>query len=158
MTQPVTSGRIHWVDFCKGVAAMMVILSHTYTPGTSALYSVGYSFIMIPIFFFASGYLCKFEYLDALQFLYDRVFKLWILYVVYGLLLPFASVSVLKNLVLHPAQILSTFLSAVLNIMTGKVFWFVACLIVVLLLFLLLQIICRGSSRKTLIISAIVGG
>lgn len=61
--------KLEWVDFLKGAGAMMVILAHE--PIGVTIYGVGYFFLMLPIFFFASGYLTKFDYLNKQDYLYS---------------------------------------------------------------------------------------
>ena len=145
--------KLEWVDFLKGVGAMMVILSHE--PIGVTVYNVGYSFIMIPIFFFASGYLTKFDYFNKQGYLYNRVLKLFIIYIVYGLILPFCSISELKKYFYDPLIIIVTIKKSIVLILCGKTFWFVACLIIVMLLFVLFQVLSRGNEKVFIIISTL---
>ena len=142
-----------WLDNVKGLCALFVILNHTpYTIGPQMAFI---AYIMIPGFFWVSGYLCHYEGLDPGKYIYNRVGKLLVLYVFYGLVLPFASVSVVHSLLEHPSEAIygvsSILTKAILDIAEGKAFWFLACLISVNLIFIVIQTIAKGNRKKLLL-------
>lgn len=55
----IRSERIKWIDVCKGMGLLLVILGHLLVAGSSVAVWI-FSF-HIPLFFFLSGYLSKFE-------------------------------------------------------------------------------------------------
>lgn len=146
--------RLDWIDLIKGVGAMLVILAHE--PIQNKWYSLILCFIMIPIFFFASGYVTKFDYANTGEFLYKRVFKLLVIYCVYGLLMPFTSVSEIKKHIQNPISIVETIKESVVSIIYGKVLWFIACLIVSMLIFTSLQIVSKNNMKCLLVLSTVV--
>lgn len=147
--------RIAFLDFMKGIAALMVVLVHL--PNTPTIYDTIISFIMIPGFFFASGYLVRLPQKHIFRdFLYKRVGKLFVLYSVYMLLLPFANVSELKSIIQNPTLILMKIKASVAGIFLGKDFWFVSCLIVINLIFVVLKLLSRDSKSKLFVLSVIV--
>lgn len=147
-----TENRREWIDFIKGVSAMMVVLTHM--QNTPYIYGVGYSFFMIPIFFFCSGYLCRFDE-GAFFFLYNRVLKLLIVYIIYSILPLFTTVSILRD-VIHSEVSINTLLFNILkNILNGSN-WFLACLIIVSLLFVLIKELARENEKTLVVLSFIL--
>lgn len=148
--------RVDWLDFIKGIAAMMVILSHT--PGTPQLYQSIISFVMIPVFFIASGYVNKASEPGEIgQFLYNRVLKLLILYIVYCYLIVFSSISELKNFI-HEGGLLETLRNVAVNdILQGKGFWFVSCMISVTVIFAILNAVSNRRNMLLFILSLTLG-
>lgn len=51
-------GRVSWIDCAKGIAAVLMILGHTWF--TESLKAFFYTFHM-PLFFILSGYTFRFE-------------------------------------------------------------------------------------------------
>lgn len=98
----------------------------------------------------------KFDYTNMGEFLYKRVLKLIVIYCVYGLLLPFVSVSEIKKYIQNPIIIIDTLKRSVVSIIYGKTFWFVACLIVSMLIFVFLIVVSKNDMKRLLSISTIV--
>ena len=129
--------RITFLDFMKGIAVMLVVLSHL--PKTPSVYNTLLSFVMLPSFFFASGYLTKIPDKYILRdFLYKRVGKLFVLYAVYMLILPFTSVTELLAITKNPILFFEKLKTSFIGIFIGKDFWFVSCLIVINIIFVLM--------------------
>lgn len=149
-----SESRLEWIDFLKGTGAMLVILSHE--PISVKVYNLGFCFIMIPIFFFTSGYVTKFEYSNIGEFIYKRVFKLFVLYCIYGFLLPFSSISELKKYWHNPIGIIETLKKAAVSVISGKTFWFVACLIIVMSFFVLLQVASKNNIKCLFALSTVI--
>ncbi len=144
--------RVAFLDFMKGVAAMMVVLSHL--PDTPSIYNMVISFVMLPSFFFASGYLTKFPENHIIRdFLYKRVGKLFVLYSVYMFLLPFTSISEIKQIIGNPVLIIDKIKNAFLDILMGKAFWFVSCLIIINIIFLIIVLISKQNNILILVYS-----
>lgn len=144
-----TEKRVDWIDFIKGIAAMLVILAHS--PDTPSLYQSMLSFVMIPSFFIASGYVNKTSEPQKIgRFLYNRVLKLLILYIVYCYLLVFSSVSELSKFI-HNGGLIQALSNETFNILSGKSFWFVSCLISVSVIFAILNAV--SNNRRVLLFS-----
>jgi len=50
------TGRVQWIDGCKGLAILLVILGHTMRTDISRVYIYGFH---MPLFFFLSGLVCN---------------------------------------------------------------------------------------------------
>ena len=146
--------RVKWLDFIKGIASLLVILSHT--PDNTMWMQALFSFVMIPAFFLCSGYVCDYDGRSAKEFLYYRVLKLLILYSFFVMLLPFCSISEMKGVIAKPSNIIDMIKGAVIDLISGKGFWFVACLIIVNIIFCIIQTIGKGKEVLLLFVSAII--
>ena len=80
--------RLYWIDVLKGMGAILVLLGHL-VPYNSMIKIYIYSF-HVPLFFFISGYVFKYEKkID--YFFYKKVNRLLIPYIKYSILSFFAS-------------------------------------------------------------------
>lgn len=150
MKQDNTENRIDWLDLIKGFLALCVILSHT--DGTPELYHVLDSFMLIPGFFIVSGYVCKIDRAHIGKFFGNRVLKLFILYVIWTFIPPFLTLDNWRIIIGEPSFILQILKNCAISIGKGSSLWFVACLIVVMLLFSILYLV----SRNNLIVMGIM--
>ena len=75
--------RIEWIDTCKGVAMLLVILGHTMRTNLSLVYIYGFH---MPLFFFLSGLVCDEKKYNWVSFLKSRFNTLIIPYVAFYLL------------------------------------------------------------------------
>ncbi|MDQ0198859.1 acyltransferase family protein [Neobacillus ginsengisoli] len=82
--------RIKWLDTCKGIGILLVIIGHT--PINSSFRSIIYGFHM-PLFFFISGYFFSISKYDN--------FKKYFLAKVNSLLIPYFSFSIISFILLN---------------------------------------------------------
>lgn len=143
-----------WLDFVKGISALFVIMTHT--PETPYVYRVLYSYIMLPSFFIVSGYLCK-PNNRVIDFIYNRILKLIVLYCLYGFLSAFVSVGTIKLLLKNPSAVFTKLLETIQNIVMGKTLWFIACIIWVTIIFMILKAIAKNNDKILVTLSAIIG-
>ena len=147
--------RIMFLDFIKGLAAMMVVMVHL--PEKVGLYNTTISFVMVPLFFFASGYLTSVPQKHIIRdFLYKRVAKLFVLYAIYAIILPFTSITEIKQIVGNPILIIEKLVTSITKIFIGKAFWFVACLIVINIIFFIVTLVSRRNNIAVLAVSTIL--
>lgn len=145
-----------WLDIIRGICSIMVILYHI--PSTPNLYAIFYSPIMIPAFFFVSGYLSKNYDGSVLKFLYNRVLKLFISYlliILLGKIIVFGNVPLIMQ---NPKYLIQIIIRYFVYIYNGYDFWFIPCLICISLYFIIINKICRDKPVPMLIISAIIAG
>lgn len=77
------SGRVQWIDGCKGLAILMVVLGHTMRTDLSLVYIYGFH---MPLFFFLSGLVCNENKYTWASFLKSRFNTLVIPYLAFYLL------------------------------------------------------------------------
>lgn len=141
--------REEWLDFVRGIAALMVVLVHI--PNNVLEYEAFCGFIMLPTFFWVSGYLVK-PNGNLIEYVYNRIGKLIVLYFVYALIVPYLSVGRIVNAVKKPTIILENFKDSIIGAATGQKLWFIACLITINLIFV---IIFKASRDNSLVLSCI---
>lgn len=77
------TNRILWVDWCKGIGILLVLLGHTLRTDLSLVYIYGFH---MPLFFFLSGLVCNKKKYNWSSFLKSRFNTLILPYVVFYLL------------------------------------------------------------------------
>ena len=110
-----------WLDQARGVAMVMVLISHT---NGLQLFRPFYMYVMMPLFFFISGYLHKYN--DELSFrrLLKRVLnRIFLPYLIFSLAF------LLLDLLLGRNR--EMFFSNFLDIILGRQLWFLPCIIMV---------------------------
>lgn len=75
--------RVQWVDWCKGIGILLVLLGHTLRTDVSLVYVYGFH---MPLFFFLSGLVCNEKKYNWKSFLKSRFNTLIIPYIVFYLL------------------------------------------------------------------------
>lgn len=78
-----TTGRVQWIDGCKGLGILLVILGHTMRTDLSLVYIYGFH---MPLFFFLSGLVCDEKRYTWKTFLKSRFNSLVIPYIAFYLL------------------------------------------------------------------------
>ena len=78
-----TTGRVQWIDGCKGLAILLVVLGHTMRTDLSLVYIYGFH---MPLFFFLSGLVCNENKYTWASFLKSRFNTLVIPYLAFYLL------------------------------------------------------------------------
>lgn len=145
-----------WLDVVRGICSLLVVLYHV--PSTPLSYVIFYSPIMIPAFFFVSGYLSKNYDGSVLKFLYNRVLKLFICYLIIMFVGKILIVSNIPLILQNPKYLIQIIISYFVYIYNGYDFWFLPCLICISLYFIIINKICRDKPVPMLIISAIIAG
>ncbi len=146
--------RLKWVDNMRGLAVVLVLLSHT--PGTVEVQIALISMFMIPAFFLISGYLTKFDGTNVFSFFYNRIVKLFIVYAAYTFLLPFLSFSENLKIIHNPSLIVESLFKAGKRLLFGEAIWFFACLIVVNIIFMIIKTISKTNNILLMAISILV--
>ena len=77
------TNRVLWIDWCKGIGILLVLLGHTLRTDLSLVYIYGFH---MPLFFFLSGLVCNEKKFNWNTFLRSRFNTLIIPYVVFYLL------------------------------------------------------------------------
>ena len=144
--------RLHWIDNMRGLAVVLVMLDHA--PHTNIVELTLFSMFMIPSFFMISGYLTKYDGGDLFSYFYNRILKLFIVYAAYVFIYPFLSVSETIKVIHNPSLIIEKLISSCKNLILGKPMWFIACLIVVNIIFMVVRKITRNN--YVLMIASIV--
>lgn len=75
--------RISWIDSCKGLAILLVIIGHTMTSEISSVFIYGFH---MPLFFFLSGLVCNEKKYNWVSFLKSRFNSLILPYIFFYLL------------------------------------------------------------------------
>ncbi len=78
----MSSNRVAWIDWCKGIGILLVLLGHTLRTDVSLVYIYGFH---MPLFFFLSGLVCNEKKYNWSSFLKSRFNTLIIPYVVFYL-------------------------------------------------------------------------
>ena len=126
------NNRIEWIDQYRGIAMLLVVLSHT-----CYVYDGFYVYSMLPMFFFISGYLHKVKY-DFRDFVKKIFFRLYIPLVIFGTI-PYI-LQIIKTHSLIPV------FNYLIGILTGVgLGWFLPCLIVIEVIVFLLDNMTKSS-------------
>lgn len=125
--------RIHWVDSARGFCIFFVMMTHA-DKAELTIFPHFFRPFFIPLFFVVSGYL-----FNANRNWKDFLQREW-----RGLIVPYLCISffwfLLKSpLALYRGQFLNYVVDTFYDIMTGRIYWFVACLCVVQLGYFILH-------------------
>ena len=143
-----------WLDVARGLCAIFVVLSHV--PSTPLIYKMFYAPIMIPPFFFVSGYLSKNYNGSVGKFFYNRVLKLLIVRLIIVAELTLMSVKVIWRCLTSPSYLLNTLLDIIINTFMGHRAWFFSCLILISVCFIIINKLCRDKIPAMLTVSVIL--
>lgn len=147
-------GREVWLDIIRGICAVFVIIAHV--PSSPVIYGIFYAPIMIPAFFFVSGYLGK-NYDGSIgKFLYYRVLKLFIAYIIILFLYNLLSVSTILSIINEPAEFIQFLIDYLNDLFLGYKLWFIPALIFVSVYFIIINKICSNKPLPMFIASAII--
>ncbi len=135
--------RLQWIDNMRGLAVVLVLLNHA--PRTNIMQLTLLSMFMIPSFFLISGYLTKYDGTGFFNYFYNRVLKLLFVYVVYVFLLPFLTVTEIIKVVYDPSIIIEKIMQSGKDLVLGKPMWFLACLIIVNIIFMTIRKISKSN-------------
>lgn len=117
--------RIEYIDTLRGLATLYVMMVH------SGYYISFFSVFVveeIAIFFFVSGLVLKCE--NVKKFLYNRVLKLLVCYIVIAYFDAIVNVSAIKSIIAKPSVIFTIIGQCTRNVIVGEAVWFVPTLIV----------------------------
>lgn len=157
-TASAKSNRLIWLDVIRGMCAIFIVLSHF--PSSPLIYKIFYAPIMIPAFFFVSGYLSKNYNGDIKNFLYNRSLKLLIFRFIIITEVKFMSVKLIIKCLTNPKHFINTILEIITDTLLGRSAWFFSCLIIVSLYFIIINTLCRNKSIPMVIVSiafAVIG-
>lgn len=147
----ITDSRIKWVDIFRGILIIFVILSHQ--KGTPSIYYTFFNTFFLTGFFFVSGYLYK-----------DRSLKEFIINRVFSLLIPWILLSIIEILVNRGLMVsiindINNLKEPITNIIMGLSIWFLPCLFVTELYFIIITKIIKKENIRLiiLILLSIVG-
>ena len=79
----MSNNRVQWIDWCKGIGILLVLLGHTLRTDLSLVYIYGFH---MPLFFFLSGQVCNEKKYNWNTFLRSRFNTLILPYIVFYLL------------------------------------------------------------------------
>ncbi len=79
----MSSNRVQWIDWCKGIGILLVLLGHTLRTDFSLVYVYGFH---MPLFFFMSGLVCNEKNYKWKTFLRSRFNALILPFIVFYLL------------------------------------------------------------------------
>ena len=79
----MSSNRVQWIDWCKGIGILLVLLGHTLRTDFSLVYIYGFH---MPLFFFLSGLVCNEKKYKWKTFLRSRFNALILPFIVFYLL------------------------------------------------------------------------
>ena len=121
--------RVTWLDLLRGGAMLIVVLGHTSGAPNGIIQF--FKPIEIPLFIFISGCLYKMMPFKVMikKSLCGLIIPYWIMSTIISILL---TGEVWRHIATHDLQYL---INRFLNIMLGRTFWFIPCLIVIQLLF-----------------------
>lgn len=142
----VDNKRIEWIDMARGILFIFVIICH------SRLAPLWLKYVYEPFFltgfFFLSGYLYKQR---ELKEKFKSIFN--------GLLIPFILYSFTWGLIAlaQTKQVTIALSSVVDNLCGGDTIWFIPCLLLVEILYVLLHAICRQKIFVLALVLSIVG-
>lgn len=143
--------RLPWIDVIRGICSVLVIFSHI--PSSPINIGVFYAPIMIPSFFFVSGYLGKNYNGNIVKFLYNRVLKLFIFRFIAIFEINLISVNVVIKTFQNPLYLIKYIADLSLKVIIGKSFWFISCLIVVSIYFIIINKLCKNKPVFMLLVS-----
>ncbi|QQE80941.1 acyltransferase family protein [Alicyclobacillus sp. SO9] len=134
--------RVTWIDVCKGIAILLVILGHTTIPPRT--YNYIYSFHM-PLFFMLSGYLFSMSrHSEFMPFLKSRVKSLVIPYFSFGII---SIIAIDLASVVDPAKYGHTLSGQLTQLVLSRrdqigfniPLWFLTCLFVIEIVYYVLR-------------------
>ncbi|MGN0475091.1 MAG: acyltransferase family protein [Acutalibacteraceae bacterium] len=131
-----------WIDVIRGICSVLVIFSHI--PSSPVDIGIFYAPIMIPSFFFVSGYLGKNYNGNIVEFLYNRVLKLFIFRFIAIFEINLISVNVVIKTFQNPLYLIKYIAYLSLKVIIGRSFWFISCLIVVSIYFIVINKLCKN--------------
>ena len=130
-----SSKRENWLDFTRGICAFCVLLAHN----TTQLEIISlYNPYFLMLFFFISGYLFKVK--TTKELIKGLLNGLVLPYFILNLILFFIGFDILHAFLDNNYAYIS---NRLLDILTGKELWFVSCLIIVRVYFILLYLISK---------------
>ena len=142
------------IDTMRGIGAFCVMWAHV---GVGGIYGTIISPIMLPIFFFVSGYLLKPE-MKIKDFIKTRILNLLFPWIVISYVEAYCNVSDMKRMIKDVGVIKEIGIDCTLRILQGSAIWFVPALLVCLVIGYGIIKICRqwqSAMAVSLIISVL---
>ncbi len=143
-----------WLDIMRAISAILVMVSHV--PNVPVVYGMFFAPVTIPIFFFVSGYLSKNYTYGIGRFLYNRVLKLLIFQFIIEFELHVLSVTVLIKTLQNPMYLVNLIAECTWKIIIGESQWFIPCLIVVSIYFIIINKLCKDKAVLMIPVSLVL--
>lgn len=141
------------IDTMRGVAAFIVLWSHT---GINGQYLAATSPIMLPTFFFLSGYLLKIEGIGIKAFIKNKLLKLLIPWIVISYVQAYFNISDIKRILKDIQVIREIGIECTLQVVTGSAVWFVPALVVSLVSAYIIIKLTNNNPKRYLAVSLLV--
>ncbi len=142
------SHREAWPDIARGICAIAVVINHV--PSSPISWCAFYTPFMIPIFFFLAGYFTKNYDGNVIKYLYNRVLKLMIVYVLAVAFMNFA------HIFGDPSYFFSIIEGYIKCLREGYLLWFIPCLICVSVYFIVIDWLCSDKLRPMLAFTIVI--
>ena len=144
--------RLIWLDGVRGLCMFFVIISHCHTVEVPIVRHI-YPPVYLCAFFLVSGYLFRGgEFKDSIRKIFNGLI---IPYFLLSLVSTFVSLTFIRSIRSH--MLLSYLQSEGLKLLLGTKFWFIACIIVVQLLYSVIYTIFAKKTEWYRLITVIIG-
>ncbi|MCM1262438.1 MAG: acyltransferase [Butyrivibrio sp.] len=114
------------IDTLRGIGSFCVMMEHT---GVDGIHRLIYSPVMLPIFFFTSGYLLRPE-MKVKDFINKRILKLLIPWIIISYVQAYTNISDIRRMLKDANAIKEIGIDCTINILKGTAVWFVPALMV----------------------------
>lgn len=141
------------IDTMRGFAAFFVMWDHT---GERDIFFSVISPIMLPLFFFVSGYLLKIEGIGIKSFIKNRLLKLLIPWIVISYVQAYFNISDIKRILKDIRVIKEIGIECTRQVVTGSAVWFVPALVISLILAYIIIKATNNTPWKYLTVSILV--
>lgn len=141
------------IDTMRGVATFIVLWSHT---GINGKYQAVTSPIMLPTFFFLTGYLLKINGVGIKAFIKNKLLKLLIPWIVISYVQAYFNVSDIRRILKDIQVIKEIGIECTMQVVTGSAVWFIPALIVSLICAYTIIKLTNNDPKKYMAVSIIV--
>lgn len=128
------------IDTMRGIGSFCVMMEHT---GVDGMHRLIYSPVMLPIFFFTSGYLLRPE-MKVKDFINKRILRLLIPWIVISYVQAYTNLSDIRRMIKDISVIKEIGIDCTMNILRGEAVWFIPALLVSTIIAYVIMKLCRG--------------